>query len=85
MSNNKIIRAWKDASYRNSLSDAERTALPPNPAGALEISDADLGNVAGGAKPVPISYNPVVCTGMCSLNHTGICPTSRLLCLPTPK
>jgi len=35
MSTRNIIRAWKDASYRNSLSDAERAALPPNPAGSI--------------------------------------------------
>jgi mersacidin/lichenicidin family type 2 lantibiotic len=48
MSNNNIIRAWKDPVYRNSLSEAERAVLPANPAGSIEISDADLGNVAGG-------------------------------------
>jgi mersacidin/lichenicidin family type 2 lantibiotic len=37
-----IIRAWKDAEYRNSLSEAERAALPPNPAGIVELSDDDM-------------------------------------------
>ena len=46
MVNQQIIRAWKDASYRNSLSAAEQSALPANPAGSVEVSDADLGNVA---------------------------------------
>lgn len=48
MSNNNIVRAWKDPAYRNSLSEAERAALPANPAGSIELSDADLGRVAGG-------------------------------------
>ena len=48
MSNRNIIRAWKDPGYRNMLDPAERAALPANPAGAVEISDEDLGNVAGG-------------------------------------
>jgi mersacidin/lichenicidin family type 2 lantibiotic len=43
-----IIRAWKDEEYRNSLSEAERTALPENPAGFIALTDEDLGAVAGG-------------------------------------
>jgi mersacidin/lichenicidin family type 2 lantibiotic len=48
MSPNNVIRAWKDPAYRNSLTEAERAALPANPAGSIELSDADLGRVAGG-------------------------------------
>ena len=48
MSNLNVVRAWKDPAYRNSLSEAERAALPANPAGSIELSDADLGRVAGG-------------------------------------
>jgi mersacidin/lichenicidin family type 2 lantibiotic len=44
-----IIRAWKDEEYRNSLSEAERNALTPNPAGLIVLTDEDLGAVAGGA------------------------------------
>jgi mersacidin/lichenicidin family type 2 lantibiotic len=82
MSNKHIIRAWKDATYRNSLSEAERAALPPNPAGSIEISDADLNKIAGGEAPFPLpgTLNPVVCTQMCSINHTTICPTSSIIC-----
>jgi mersacidin/lichenicidin family type 2 lantibiotic len=43
-----IIRAWKDEEYRNSLSAAERAALPENPAGLIALTDEDLGAVAGG-------------------------------------
>jgi mersacidin/lichenicidin family type 2 lantibiotic len=57
MSKSKVIRAWKDPSYRNSLSQAEREAIPANPAGMIEISDADLGKVAGG-RPI----NTLDCT-----------------------
>jgi mersacidin/lichenicidin family type 2 lantibiotic len=66
MSNKNIVRAWKDPAYRNSLSASERAALPPNPAGAIEISDADLGKVAAGLDPVPFPK-----TSLCSLG----CPT----------
>ncbi len=48
MSVEKIIRAWKDAEYRLSLSEAERALLPANPAGAIELGDADLEGVSGG-------------------------------------
>ena len=47
-----IIRAWKDAEYRNSLSEAERAALPENPAGLIALTDEDLGAVAGGRIPI---------------------------------
>jgi mersacidin/lichenicidin family type 2 lantibiotic len=53
-----IVRAWKDESYRSSLSSQEQAMLPENPAGALDLSDAELetiqgatninGNVSGG-------------------------------------
>jgi len=48
MSKLDVIRAWRDAEYRSSLSDTQRAALPDNPAGALDLSDSDLGSVAGG-------------------------------------
>jgi mersacidin/lichenicidin family type 2 lantibiotic len=43
-----IIRAWKDEAYRESLTEAERAALPAHPAGMLELNDADLANANGG-------------------------------------
>ena len=43
-----IIRAWKDEAYRSSLSDEERCALPENPVGEIELTDADLEAVYGG-------------------------------------
>jgi mersacidin/lichenicidin family type 2 lantibiotic len=44
----EIIRAWKDETYRSSLSEAERAKLPENPAGLVDLSDAQLETVAGG-------------------------------------
>jgi len=43
-----IIRAWKDEEYRNSLSEAERAALPSHPAGLMVLTEEELGAVAGG-------------------------------------
>ena len=44
-----IIRAWKDEAYRASLSTEEQALLPENPAGALEVSDAELEAIHGAA------------------------------------
>jgi mersacidin/lichenicidin family type 2 lantibiotic len=55
-----IIRAWKDEEYRNSLSSEEQAMLPANPAGALELSDAELGSVHG-AKCDYVNTNAAIC------------------------
>jgi mersacidin/lichenicidin family type 2 lantibiotic len=51
MPNVNVIRARKDEEYRLGLSAAERALLPADPAGAVELTDADLGGVAGGMPP----------------------------------
>jgi mersacidin/lichenicidin family type 2 lantibiotic len=43
MSTQNIIRAWKDESYRSGLSEAERAALPPNPAGVVALATTESG------------------------------------------
>ena len=43
-----IVRAWKDQSYRASLSEEQLSQLPANPAGEIELSDAALASVYGG-------------------------------------
>ena len=43
-----IVRAWKDEAYRSSLTDAERGALPENPAGLVELNDPELQGSLGG-------------------------------------
>jgi mersacidin/lichenicidin family type 2 lantibiotic len=43
-----IVRVWKDEEYRLSLSEGELALLPGNPAGSLELTDAELDLVAGG-------------------------------------
>jgi mersacidin/lichenicidin family type 2 lantibiotic len=51
MSDLDIIRAWKDKTYRNSLNADQLAQLPENPAGAIELTDDELGNVDGGTTP----------------------------------
>lgn len=65
MTRTNIIRAWKDAAFRNSLSAAESASLPPNPAGSIEISDEDLGKIAGG-KPIQLPESVMCPTAACS-------------------
>ena len=47
MSNLDIVRAWKDAGYRRSLSAEQLQRLPGNPAGPAELTDDEL-KAAGG-------------------------------------
>lgn len=49
MIDHHTIRAWKDESYRLTLDPEERLSVPSSPAGAIELADADLGEVAGGS------------------------------------
>jgi mersacidin/lichenicidin family type 2 lantibiotic len=51
-----IIRAWKDEEYRLSLTEEQRALLPDNPAGQMELSDADLESVAGGIQSILAFY-----------------------------
>jgi mersacidin/lichenicidin family type 2 lantibiotic len=46
-----IVRAWKDESYRQSLNEEQRSSLPANPAGELELTSTDLETVYGGGTP----------------------------------
>jgi mersacidin/lichenicidin family type 2 lantibiotic len=48
MSKSNVIRAWKDAKYRRSLSTAELESLPAHPAGGMELDDASLDAALGG-------------------------------------
>jgi mersacidin/lichenicidin family type 2 lantibiotic len=50
MSYKDIIRAWKDAEYRDSLTEAQRSQIPDNPAGLIELSAAELHGIVGGRR-----------------------------------
>ncbi len=56
-----IVRAWKDEEYRNSLSSEEQAILPTNPAGSLELSDAELGSVHGAKCGSFVNTNALAC------------------------
>jgi mersacidin/lichenicidin family type 2 lantibiotic len=67
LSHTDVIRAWKDEEFRSGLSDAQRAALPGNPAGLVELSDLDLDGVAGGMPRQTFG-------GSCELWTLGCCP-----------
>ena len=71
---NEIIRAWEDPDYRNSLSAAELAAMPGHPAGAIELTDAELGQVLGGAQSgSSVGCNSKTCTRGNSSNPCREC------------
>jgi len=75
MSKIDIIRAWKDESYRLSLSEAERAELPASPAGPVELSDADLTGAGGeGETAMAKTITTTFCGSFCT------CPTKSLFC-----
>src|SRR6476619_6169673 len=57
MSKLDIIRAWKDEEYCESLSAADRLRIPQNPAGVIELTEQDMGDVEGGT----ITFDPLLC------------------------
>jgi len=70
MSKLDVIRAWKDAEYRSSLTDHQRALMPENPAGALDLSELDLNSVAGGTEATPPIWGTQVFFG---------CPTGDFI------
>ncbi len=44
---NDLVRVWKDEGYRRGLSPEEQAALPVNPAGEIELTEAELEAVSG--------------------------------------
>ena len=88
-----VVRAWKDAAYRQSLSAEEQAMLPENPAGGFELSDAELEAVYGaggeeeGAPSQDFCSNAKVCQisapaanseeNCVSVGIGALCPTSE--------
>ena len=74
MNREQIIRAWKDEEYRSGLSESEFSSLPENPAGIVELSGADLGEVGG--------YTPGLITIITCANSCYLCISwATLYCL----
>jgi len=71
MKKETIVRAWKDPSYRASLTAEQRAALPESPSGKpmTELDESDLGSALGGVAGIP---------------PTGCVPAFGKMCIPIP-
>ncbi len=76
-----LIRAWKDASYRATLTTEELTALPENPAGLIELDDAALGDVNGAILP---GYGPTKTDEGCTVSGAQV-PSCGWICTYTKE
>lgn len=57
-----ITRAWKDESYRASLTPEQLAVVPAHPAGIAELSEEELIAAAGGLSPA-LAYAGSALTG----------------------
>jgi len=71
-----IIQAWKDEDFRESLLPADRSSLPENPAGLVELPDDELRKVTG-ADAEPDAITTLICV------LTLACITAAFSCYPT--
>jgi mersacidin/lichenicidin family type 2 lantibiotic len=81
MSNIDIVRAWKDAEYRRSLSAEEQTFLPEHPAGSIELADEELEQVAG-AGYTDIRFTDGCCLSIFIPTACDYCTGTITLTLP---
>ena len=66
-----IVRAWKSEEVRNNMTAGQRASLPTNPAGLIELTEAQLEIVAGGAANIPTKASG------CRATKNGECGTGR--------
>lgn len=66
MDREEIIRAWKNPMFRASLDSRQLSALPANPAGMMELTDADLEAINGGATTVVIIIVIIATLTLCT-------------------
>lgn len=64
MSTKDIVRAWKNEDYLSTLSPAEVSALPENPAGKIELRSH---------RATQISVKPPNCSAVIECSHSN-CP-----------
>ena len=64
MSNIDIVRAWKDAEYRQHLSAEELARLPEHPAGAIDLTDEELDQAIGGTGTLLVTLLCDFCTNL---------------------
>jgi mersacidin/lichenicidin family type 2 lantibiotic len=79
MADHPTIRAWKDEEYCLTLDPGARAALPPSPAGTIELADDDLGDVAGGDVE-QITQTSICGTGLACLTVISIAISKNISC-----
>jgi mersacidin/lichenicidin family type 2 lantibiotic len=68
MSELDIIRAWKDKTYRNSLSADQLAQMPEHPAGLIELTDDELAGIDGeAATPATTTTTATATTSVVSI------------------
>ena len=87
MSDLNVIRVWKDAKYRRSLSAAELAQLPENPAGLVELTDGELRKAGGfGGGGALLQTTAITCTatlgGCCPATTAATCTATYGGCCP---
>jgi mersacidin/lichenicidin family type 2 lantibiotic len=88
MSHIDVVRAWKSERYRMSLSDVELAGMPAHPAGLTDLTDEDLGDVAGGSATVTCGCTAgAICTSVIvscvwTCDCTDNCRTCIFPCIP---
>ena len=66
-----VVRAWKDPAYRDRLAAGDLALTPSNPAGVVELTDAQLREATGLAAAV-VTTN-LACT-MYTYSRFRCCP-----------
>jgi len=79
MADHHTIRAWKDESYRLTLDPEARSAVPESPAGTIELSDADLGEVAGGSQLL-VTQTTICITSLACVTVATIAISQNISC-----
>ena len=83
MSNEEIIRRWKDEEYRVRNPLLEETAEPANPAGAIELPADLVGAVSGGVEAGATVFSLCCTSYPCLIEATTAMATVNLSCSPT--
>ena len=67
MSSDEIIRAWKAANGPDAAQGTPEQSPAENPAGEVNLSDEDLGEVAGGTESLSCTGDATYCQGTCGI------------------
>lgn len=82
MSTAEILRAWRDHDYWLSLTERQRSRVPENPAGVVELMDVELTHVSGMTHTFTHCSESCTCTDSCfgTCDQTFDPPSSPVCC-----